>query len=84
MKILIIDGFHHKNKEGIERILSALSIEYLYGNINNISNCDIVVSPSTPINTQLFPTKKFIFGPNFSVFPDNKLGILNNTHKNAI
>jgi hypothetical protein len=84
MKILIIGDFHHKNKEGIERILSTLSIEYMYGNINNISSCDIIVSPSMPINTQLFPTKKFIFGPHFSVFPDNKLAVLNNISKNAI
>jgi len=86
MKILIIGNFHHKNKKGLEMVLKHLNWNYKYGagNIDEIRNFDIIYSPSHPINTSLFPKKKFIFGPHFSVFPDNKLRHINNKHKNSV
>lgn len=86
MKILIIGNFHHKNKEGLEIILKHLKWGYKYGsgNINELRHFDVIYSPSNPINTSLFPNKKFIFGPHFSVFPTKKLVNINNTHKNSI
>lgn len=85
MKILIIGNLHHKNRKGIEMILKYLKWNYKYGagTIDEIRNFDIIYSPSKPINTSLFPKKKFIFGPHFSVFPDNKLSHINNNCNNS-
>jgi hypothetical protein len=84
MKVLIIGNFHHKNKEGLERMLHLLKYDYKYGTINDIPQYDLIYSPTNPINTSIYPTKKFIFGPHFSVFPTNKLLQINNIHKNSI
>lgn len=82
--ILIIGNFHHKNKIGLINILEYLKISYKFGNLSDINNYDVIYSPSNPINTSLYPNKKFIFGPHFSVFPDNKLLQINNVHKNSV
>ena len=85
MKILIIGDFHHKNKEGLERLLKYLNYDYKIVNyINDINNYDIIYSPCYPIDTSKYPDKKFIFGPHFSVFPDNRLMYINNVHNNSI
>jgi len=41
-------------------------------NLNDIdlSQFDIVYSPCEPINVNIYPNTKFIFGPHFSVFPE--------------
>ena len=85
MKILIKGDFHHKNKEGLERLLKYLNYDYNFVNhINDINNYDIIFSPSSPIDTSKYPDKIFIFGPHFSVFPDDKLKQINNVHNNSI
>lgn len=84
MKFLIINDFHHKNKEGLIKILSNLGYEYKCGNISNIPDYDIIYSPVNPIDTSKYPNKKFIFGPHFSVFPDDKLKFINNVNNNSI
>lgn len=85
MKVLIIGNFHHKNKEGLEMILKHLKWGYKYGfgNVTELKHFDIIYSPSNPINTSLFPKKKFIFGPHFSVFPNNKLLYIKNKYNNS-
>ena len=67
-------------------ILKHLNWNYKYGsgNIDEVRFFDIIYSPSHPINISLFPDKKFIFGPHFSVFPNNKLTHINNKHKNSV
>jgi hypothetical protein len=91
MKVLLINsGIHEKNKQGIIQFLNLLqeqkTIEYKIGTIDDISNYDVIYNPSELINTANYPTKKFIFGPHFSVFPNheqlNKLQ--NNVNKNSI
>ena len=84
MKILIIDNFHHKNMTGLKLLLHNINYEYKFGNIDEINSFDIVYSPNNPIDTSKYPSKKFIFGPHFSVFPDNKLLSINNINKNVI
>lgn len=82
---LIIDiHFHHKNKIGLINILEHLKFPYKFGNLSDINSCDIIYSPSQPIDTSLYPNKKFIFGNQFSVFPDKNLLKINNIHKNSI
>ena len=82
-KVLVIGNFHFKNKEGLNLMLSYLNYEYKWGSYKDIPNYDLIFLPSAPIDTSKFPTKKFIFGPHFSVFPTNKLLLINN-QKNSI
>jgi hypothetical protein len=84
MKLLIIGNFHKKNMIGLNLIIKELNIEFKYGNINEINNFDIIYSPNIPINVSSYSNKKFIFGPHFSVFPDNKLKSINNIYNNCI
>ena len=59
-------------------LLEQKKIEYKIGSNTDIPYYDIIYSPSQPVNTSLYPSKKFIFGPHFSVFPDqNQLQSLN-------
>lgn len=85
MNLLIINGnLHNKNKEGLIKLLKKSEFQYNFGNMNDIKNFDIIYSPSLPINSALYPKKKFIFGPHFSVFPDKRLSVINNINKNAV
>jgi hypothetical protein len=86
MKFLIIEGFlHHKNKIGLINILNFLKYEYKFGSIADIDDFNIIYSPTDSVDTSKYPTKKFIMGPHFSVFPDeNKLKTINNIHNNTI
>ena len=88
MKVLIIGNFHHKNLEGLKKILDFLKYDYYFTTTYSIRNLidkyDIIISPCQPINTKKYPEKKFIFGPHFSVFPTNKLVAINNFYKNSI
>ena len=91
MKVLIINsGIHEKNKQGIIQILNFLQgqkkIEYKFGTTADIPNYDIIYNPSELINTANHPTKKFIFGPHFSVFPNHEQlhKLQNNVNKNSI
>jgi len=84
MKLLIIGNFHHKNMTGLELLLTEIKFSYKFGNINEINDYEIIYSPTIPIDTSKFPDKKFIFGPHFSVFPDNRLLQINNIYKNSI
>lgn len=77
MKILFIkSNIHHKN---LNFILNCKKINFhIIESFNNIDNIDLnlfdaVISPCEPINVKKYKNTKFIFGPQFSVFPTNKL-----------
>ena len=84
MKILVLDDLHYKNKIGLVLMLTYLKYEYKFGNTGDIKDHEIIYSPCNPIDTSLYPKKKFIFGPHFSVFPNNKLVNINNINGNAV
>jgi len=42
----------------------------------NLSLFDCVYSPCCPIDVSKYPNTKFLFGPHFSVFPDNSLHLI--------
>ena len=75
MKILFLKGpgIHHKNEYALSqykniqfyKINSVEDLDQL-----DLSQYDCVYSPSTAINASKYPGIKFIFGPHFSVFPD--------------
>lgn len=80
MKVLIlVNNLHHKN---LNFIMKCKNIKFtIINSVNEINNYnlnefDAVMSPSEPINVSKYPGVKFIFGPQFSVFPDNRLNII--------
>tara|TARA_B100001287_G_C22660764_1_gene520231 strand:- start:1082 stop:1942 length:861 start_codon:yes stop_codon:yes gene_type:complete len=83
MKILIFGNFHHKNMKGFNMLFEYLNYS-VTNNINQILECDYIISPSIPIDTSKYPNKKFVFGPHFSLFPDNRLYQINNVNKNSV
>ena len=75
MKILFFKGLgiHHKNEYALSQYKNIQF--YPIGQISDLdqfdlSQYDCVYSPSTPIRSSKYPGIKFIFGPHFSVFPD--------------
>lgn len=80
MKILFIkSSIHHKN---LNFILKCKKINfYIVDSVNAIQQLDLsifdaVISPCDAIDVSKYPNVKFIFGPQFSVFPDNKLHVI--------
>lgn len=80
MKILFIKStIHHKN---LNFILKCKNIEFtIINSVNEINNYNLstfnaVYSPCQPIDVIKYPNTKFIFGPQFSVFPEYRLSII--------
>lgn len=84
MRILVIGWLHHKNKIGMELIAKHLGADLHYGSSADIRSFDVIYCPSGPEDVSAYPSKKFIFGPHFSVFPDKKYKRLRNPHHNAV
>jgi hypothetical protein len=72
MKVLFINvSMHHKNLNALVKY--NIEITHIYNNNLegiDLSKYDVVYSPSQPINVGNYPNTKFIFGPHFSVFPN--------------
>ena len=80
MRVLLVNiQFHEKNCHAIlnYKNIKVVSI-YNLNQINNINltDFDCVYSPSIPIDVSNYPNTKFIFGPHFSVFPENSLQMI--------
>lgn len=80
MKVLFIKShIHHKN---LNFILKCKKIHFfIINSINDINNINItdydaVISPCDAIDISKYPTTKFLFGPQFSVFPDDRLNLI--------
>lgn len=79
MKIYIVPSFCHK----MNLISLKLCIEILKWDIvNTLEEADIVYSPSILID--IYPSKKYIFGPHFSVFPNDVVKKITYEYKNTI
>ena len=80
IKVLYVNnGTHHKNHNSIKMYKNITLHEI--NDIKIIDNLDLkqyecVLSPSCPIDISKYPNTKFLFGPQFSIFPDNKLDII--------
>lgn len=75
MKILLVGWIHHKNREAIMSYGFQIdSINNMFTNLDNIdfTQYDVVYSTSEPIQTNKYPNTKFLFGPHFSVFPEEQ------------
>jgi len=69
---------HHKN---MNSILNYKKIEFVYTDMAdfykyNLNSFNCVYSPALPIDVSLYPNTRFIFGPHFSVFPDERLSMI--------
>jgi hypothetical protein len=80
MKILYIKTWmHDKNHNSL---MNYKNIEFtIIYSINELINHDVsrydcIISPSAPVDVSKYQNTKFIFGPHFSVFPDNKINII--------
>ena len=67
---------HHKNNHATMNYKRHFEITVI-GNVVQLDNIDVstfdcVFSPCCPIDVSKYPKTKFIFGPQFSVFPDEK------------
>jgi hypothetical protein len=77
MKILLIDiNIHHKNRNAL---LKYDTIHFdIIKNVEELSKLDLsmyicVMSPQVPIDISKYPNVFFIFGPHFTVFPNETL-----------
>lgn len=72
---LFLNGWlHHKNLLALQKYKNI----QIFTDINDIDKCSVIYSPSDYLNPSQYPNKLFIFGPHFSVFPDNKfISIMN-------
>jgi len=84
MILIIGDEMHKKNIEGLNKMLTALKMEYKFGKKSEIENYKIIFHSSQAIDTSKYPNKRFIFGPHFSTFPNDKLNGIINKYKNSV
>ena len=85
IKLLLIGSFHQKNESAL-RSYSVLQIDTIsIDTVDNVAmeNYDIVYSPLYPLKVQKWPKTKFIFGPHFSVFPEDHM-MSDITYRNAV
>lgn len=80
IKILMVGNWHHKNEKFLINLIS--KTENLT-RVTIIDNADIIISANIKYNAENYPNKKFIFGPHFSVFPNNIVRSINNIHNNC-
>jgi len=79
MKILFINNWiHDKNLKAIQ-LYKNIQLTFINSSDMpryDLSQYDAVYSPSEPIHVSQYPNTKFLFGPHFSVLPDNRLQII--------
>jgi len=86
MKILFVPPAHAKIHRNMSRGFEKLNIDVSYKSNpsdHDIESSDVVYSACRPFPIQKYPNTKFVFGPNFSIFPDSK-SQFDNINKNAV
>lgn len=68
MRILITGWYHKKNLHGLLTAIDLLG----WTMVQTLDEAEVVMSGSEYIDTKLYPSKKFIFGPHFSNIPDQR------------
>uniref|UniRef100_A0A6C0JZH7 Glycosyltransferase n=1 Tax=viral metagenome TaxID=1070528 RepID=A0A6C0JZH7_9ZZZZ len=74
--LLLYRDFHHKNRAALYAYKSIqITPFYTPEELShfNLGEYDAVYSPTYPIDVSKYPNTRFIFGPHFSVFPENSL-----------
>lgn len=72
MKLIQVGGSHPRNEEFMRRVSKKFNIEYHHTPSNSFpdANYDIIWCPGIWINPDNYPSSKFIFGPQFWIFPN--------------
>jgi hypothetical protein len=76
MNILLIDCWNHNKNENALQLYKNINfhkIKLSELNSIDISQYDGLYSPSEPIDVSKYPSLKCVFGPHFSVFPNENL-----------
>jgi len=78
MRVLFVNsGLHHKNHNAIRKYKNIEWVEtQSIETVANLDTFDCVFSPGAPIDVSRFANTFFIFGPHFSVFPDEKMALI--------
>ena len=87
MKILILGYFHSKNTEGLYNILKFLKFQFEHlADCKDFTSYDMIISPVKPLEAYKWPSKKFIFGPHFGVYPSvlPVINSINNAEHNCV
>jgi hypothetical protein len=74
MKVLLVHNFFHpKNLNAFKNYNITIHAVHI-SNFDKVflNDYDVVFSPSDPIDVRKYPDTKFIFGPHFSVFPEER------------
>lgn len=79
MNIHITGIYHRKNDIALRE-----AIKIMNWNLTSFEEANVVFSANVFFDIAKYPTKKFVFGPHFSVFPNDEVRNFNNIHKNAI
>jgi len=63
-------------------------IEFLFNykdnvSVNSLSEADVIYSPSEYLDTKIFPEKIFLFGPHFSIFPNDDARKIDGKFRNS-
>ena len=69
-RILLVGWLHHKN---LNALIKYKGVEVVCVNdlpCESLDSFDLVYCPSTCVDVSLYPGVRFVFGPHFSVFPD--------------
>lgn len=77
-KVCIKGWYHPKNLAFLKK-----AFELLHWQETSFEDADIVFSGSEFLPIENYPDKRFIFGPHFSVFPDEVVRRFNNRNENA-
>jgi len=81
-RVHITGKYHHKNESSLRKSIEILGWKYA-----SVEDADIVFNPNGLdgiLDISLYKNKKFVFGPHFSVFPEENSLCFDNKHKNAI
>jgi len=68
-KVLLVGSLHHKNENAILKYKNITLTRSPDLNLD-LNNFDVVYCPGTVVDVIRYPNVKFIFGPHFSVFPE--------------
>ncbi len=78
LKIFIPYKYHHKNEAFLKYY------ETFFIKVDKLEDADIIFSSCEPFETYKYPNKKFVFGPHFSIFPDQKSLGMEGCQKNSV
>jgi len=87
MFLIINNWIHGKNRDGLIAMLNELNYEYKIGTEEDIKDdkWKIIYNPSEPLDITKYSNNKFwIFGPHFSVFPDEKIAKIDFKQDNLV